>query len=393
MSQSRSETDYQYHDAKARSSETNLCESVDNVRMNAEICRYRKALKDSGQAPPDPGSSSSTKPLVVDSTATGTTANDDHNSVESWRKRLKDVTEKNNQWQVYDKQREIYVQGLHQKYHELHCRYEQLNATYHRITCNPSMLAEEQRQYYDKLLIQARQEHEAYRKEIDRLKTEMESRRVEWMEEVKNSEIDAKQWKAMYEQELEKQTKEHNGISKKHGKVVNVDKENWDRVSSLQREMEVQRKDFSLERSKRESIERQLEILQKQLKCKEGSRKKTAEHRMPQVQTQQLSKSKSMKCSDKPPTPPPKLTKLSKEQKHTHQYDRRSHPIKLSHITVRKNKSYINHHKVDEGNDKLNQTYSEFGHHNDSNLECPNCGKIYPIDEHEFLLSHIDLCI
>lgn len=364
------------------------------VQMNEEILRYRIALRDNSE--------NQNRDSPTDSSSAKT------DEIKTLKQDLQDVLEKNSHWQVYNDQREEYVRGLHEKYNTLHHQYQHMQQKISSLTNTPTQLSEQQRKHYDSLLVQARQQLETSREETTKLKKELDDTKVKFEEEKLDLKREMEHWRNRYEQEkvanmnLQKESeKEHRRRHPARGS----NKENWDEIVLLRKEMEKCREEFRSERKRREDIEHRLSGLQRKFRDSEISpQKKKSQHLIEYERDRPRTQITTRYTNQNFAISPPKVKKISTsiDKPHTkHHKERNSYPSQPGQCSSRLEKSHRDRstRKSEDRtekpaqNRKLNQTYSEFGHHCSEELQCPNCGKLYGVEEHEFLLIHIDSCV
>ncbi|XP_030060677.1 centrosomal protein of 55 kDa isoform X2 [Microcaecilia unicolor] len=177
---------------------------------------------------------------------------------------LKDALEKNQQWQVYDQQREVFVKGLMTRIFELEqqsrntkqIQQDQLNEAR-----SGGRSEEEKQKYYDKLLINAKQYLEAERKTTAELSSELT------------------EWKKRYEEKkkevmgLNIQLQSHQDGSRQHREEER--KHLVDKVQKLKMELEISRERLEEEKKRASDFSSQVQVLQKSLLKQQEEQKKT----------------------------------------------------------------------------------------------------------------------
>ncbi|KAM9610563.1 centrosomal protein of 55 kDa isoform 2-T2 [Morphnus guianensis] len=88
-------------------------------------------------------------------------------------KQLKDALEKNQQWLLYDQQREAYVRGLLGRIFELEQKSETVSNQESKEFNSEGHLQEEKQKYYDQLLLTAKSDLETERRTITQLRSEL----------------------------------------------------------------------------------------------------------------------------------------------------------------------------------------------------------------------------
>ncbi|KAM6390100.1 centrosomal protein of 55 kDa [Pluvialis apricaria] len=88
-------------------------------------------------------------------------------------KQLKDALEKNQQWLLYDQQREAYVRGLLGRIFELEQKSEIVSQQETKESNSEGHLQEEKQKYYDQLLLTAKKDLETERHTVTQLRSEL----------------------------------------------------------------------------------------------------------------------------------------------------------------------------------------------------------------------------
>uniref|UniRef100_A0A7N4NM98 Centrosomal protein of 55 kDa n=1 Tax=Sarcophilus harrisii TaxID=9305 RepID=A0A7N4NM98_SARHA len=257
---------------------------------------------------------------------------------------LKDALEKNQQWLIYDQQREAYVRGLMAKIFELE---QQSEAAAHSLqqqskkNDSEGFLQEEKQKYYNHLLMNVRKDLEAERQtvtqeadvqhmednkykteKIQKLKKENEIVREKLEEEKKRSEDLLSQVQFLYTSLL-KQQEEHT------------------RVALLEQQIQACTIDFENEKLDRQNMQHQLHKVLKELRRAR----------------EQITR----------------LEPLKQLQEYVH--------IEPSDLFPGEHEE-----KLKTDSPKRSNLLDE------SFLECPKCKAQYPTSQHRELLAHIDFC-
>ncbi|XP_035185912.1 centrosomal protein of 55 kDa isoform X2 [Oxyura jamaicensis] len=248
-------------------------------------------------------------------------------------KQLKDALEKNQQWLLYDQQREVYVRGLLGRIFELEKKSEIVSQQQPKESNTEGHLPEEKQKYYDQLLLTAKSDLETERRTITQLRCELH------------------EFKKKYE-ETQREMMSLNDLLQSQQAVEmkaleNENKIKGEKVQRLKQENESIKVQLREEKEKSEELLSQVQLLRKSLL------KQQEEHtRIALLEQQKLQESGCVE--------PQEDLQAAFEEKVT-VYDR-SPSQKHSNL-------------LDE-----------------SFLECPRCKVQYPTSQHRELLAHIDFC-
>uniref|UniRef100_A0A8C6ZSY8 Centrosomal protein 55 n=1 Tax=Nothoprocta perdicaria TaxID=30464 RepID=A0A8C6ZSY8_NOTPE len=240
--------------------------------------------------------------------------------------------EKNQQWLLYDQQREAYVRGLLGRIFELEQKSEVIYHQHVTETTHEGPLQEKQK-YYDQLLLSAKSDLETERRTITLLKSELNELKKKYEETQR--EIISLNALLQSQQVVEMKTLE------------NENKIKGDKLQRLKEENEIIKEQLREEKKKSDGLLSQVQLLHKSLL------KQQEEHtRIALLEQQKLQESGHME--------PQEGLQAAFEEKMT-VYDT-SPSLKRSNL-------------LDE-----------------SFLECPRCKMQYPTSQHRELLAHIDFC-
>lgn len=290
-------------------------------------------------------------------------------------KQLKDALEKNQQWLLYDQQREVYVRGLLGRIFELEQRSEIVSQQQPKESNAEGPLQEEMQKHYDQLLRNAKSDLEAERCTVTQLKCELnefkkkyEQRRQEIMS--LNALLQSQQIVEMKNQENENKIKE-------------------EKIQMLKQENESIKVQLREEKKKSEDLLSQVQLLRKSLlkQQEEHARIALLEQQI-QICTADLENEKLDRQNLKH-----QLNKIFKELFKAREQITRLEPLMLQECGLT------------EPQDDLKVVYDEktaaydsspsLRHSNlldESFLECPRCKAQYPTSQHRELLAHIDFC-
>uniref|UniRef100_A0A663LZQ5 Centrosomal protein of 55 kDa n=1 Tax=Athene cunicularia TaxID=194338 RepID=A0A663LZQ5_ATHCN len=247
-------------------------------------------------------------------------------------KQLKDALEKNQQWLLYDQQREAYVRGLLGRIFELEQKSEIVSQGEYKEFSSEGHLQDEKQKYYDQLLRSAKSDLETERCTVTQLRSELNEFKRKYEEAQEITRLNAL---LQSQQVAEVKTLE------------NENKIKEEKVQRLKQENETIKGQLREEKKKSADLLCQVQLFHKSLL------KQQEEHtRIALLEQQKLQESGRMK--------PQEDLQAVFEEKLT-VYDRSPSP-KYSSL-------------LDE-----------------SFLECPRCKVLYPASQHRELLAHIDFC-
>ncbi|XP_005520682.1 PREDICTED: centrosomal protein of 55 kDa isoform X2 [Pseudopodoces humilis] len=294
------------------------------------------------------------------------------NSTEVERQ-LKDALEKNQQWLLYDQQREAYVRGLLGRIFELEQKTEIVSRQEPRSN-SEGHLQREKQEYHDQLLLAARNDHETERRtitqlrfELDELKKTYEETQGEMMS--LNALLQSQRVAELKTQENENKMKEE--------------------AQRLKEENETIKEQLREEKEKSEELLCQVQLLRKSLLRQEAEHTRIAllEQQI-QICTTDLENGKLDRQNLKH-----ELNHVLKELRKAKEKITRLEPLKL-----RESGHMESQEDLQAVFDKKLTTYDRsppLKHSScldESFLECPRCKVPYPTSQHRELLAHIDFC-
>ncbi|NXC42908.1 CEP55 protein, partial [Penelope pileata] len=314
------------------------------------------------------GSSQASQESITNSTGSSTNLNE----VE---KQLKDALEKNQQWLLYDQQREAYVRGLLGRIFELEQRPEIVSPQQPKESNAEGHQQEEKQKYYDQLLLTAKRDLELERHTITQLKCELNEVKKKYEEtkqeimslnallqsqqvvEMKTLENDNKikgekverlkqeneSIKVQLREEKKKSEDLLSQVQLLRKSLLNQQEEHT-RIALLEQQIQICTTDFENEKLDRQNLEHQLHTVLKELR----------------KAREQITRLEPLKLQDSGRTESLEDLQAAFEEKITG-YDRSP---SLKHSSL-----------LDE-----------------SFLECPRCKMQYPTSQHRELLAHIDFC-
>ncbi|XP_040531383.1 centrosomal protein of 55 kDa isoform X1 [Gallus gallus] len=290
-------------------------------------------------------------------------------------KQLKDALEKNQQWLLYDQQREAYVRGLLGRIFELEQRSEIVSQQQPKESNTEGHLQEEKQKHYDQLLQNAKSDLEAERCTVTQLKCELnefkkkyEQRRQEMMS--LNALLQSQQVVDMKDQENE---------NKIQGEKIQILKQENESIKVQLRE----------EKKKSEDLLSQVQLLRKSLlKQQEEHARIALLEKQIQMCTTDLENEKLDRQNLKH-----QLNKIFKELIKAREQITRLEPLKLQECGLMEPQE-----DLQAAFEEKITTYDispSLKHSNlldESFLECPRCQVQYPTSQHRELLAHIDFC-
>ncbi|NXY05445.1 CEP55 protein, partial [Pteruthius melanotis] len=294
------------------------------------------------------------------------------NSTEVERQ-LKDALEKNQQWLLYDQQREAYVRGLLGRIFELEQKAETVSQQESKSN-SKGHRQEEKQEYYDQLLLTAKRDPEAERRTITQLRAELNELKKTYEETQGemmslNALLQSQRVAEMKTQENENKTKE--------------------KAQRLKQENETIKEQLREEKKKSEDLLCQVQLLRKSLLKQEAEHTRIAllEQQI-QICTTDLENGKVDRQNLKH-----QLNQVLKELHKAKEKITRLEPLKL-----RESGCMEPQEDLQAVFDKKLTTYDRsppLEHSsclNESFLECPRCKVAYPTSQHRELLAHIDIC-
>ncbi|XP_071466806.1 centrosomal protein of 55 kDa isoform X2 [Marmota flaviventris] len=286
--------------------------------------------------------------LHVSQTVAANCFNSSMSNIHEMEVQLKDALEKNQQWLVYDQQREAYVKGLLAKIFELENKTETAAPSLPqqiKKTESEGYLQEEKQKYYNHLLANARKDLEVERQTITQLSFELSEFRRKYEETQKEvqdlNQLLCSQRKADLEDDRHKtekiqRLKEENDIAREKLE------EERKRSEELLSQMQACTVDFENEKLDRQNMQHQLHIILKELR--------KARNQITQLES----------------------------LKHLHEFALTEPLVAFQGET--------------ENRVKVASPKSPSAALNESLVECPKCSVQYPATEHRDLLVHVEYC-
>ncbi|XP_068053764.1 centrosomal protein of 55 kDa [Anomalospiza imberbis] len=294
------------------------------------------------------------------------------NSTEIERQ-LKDALEKNQQWLLYDQQREAYVRGLLGRIFELEQKAEIVSKQESKSN-SEGHLQEEKEEYYDQLLLTAKSDPETERCTITQLRSELNTLKKTYKEAQEemmslNALLQSQQLAEMKTQENENKMKE--------------------KAQRLKQENETIKEQLREEKEKSQDLLCQVQLLRKSLLRQEAEHTRIAllEQQI-QICTTDLENGKLDRQNLKH-----ELNHVLKELRKAKEKITRLEPLELQesgHTESQEDLQAVFHKKLTTYDRSPPLKHSSCL--DESFLECPRCKVPYPTSRHRELLAHIDFC-
>ncbi|XP_009085538.1 centrosomal protein of 55 kDa isoform X2 [Serinus canaria] len=294
------------------------------------------------------------------------------NSTEIERQ-LKDALEKNQQWLLYDQQREAYVRGLLGRIFELEQKAEIVSQQESKSN-SEGLPQEEKQEYCDQLFISAKSDLETERRTISQLRSELNELKKTYEETQGemmglNALLQSQRLAEMKTQENENKMKE--------------------KAQRLKQENETLKEQLREEKEKSEDLLCQVQLLRKSLLRQEAEHTRIAllEQQI-QICTTDLENGKLDRHNLKV-----ELNHVLKELRKAKEKITRLEPLKLQESGHTESQE-----DLQAVFDKKLTTYDRsppLKHSScldESFLECPRCKVLYPTSHHRELLAHLDFC-
>ncbi|NXE92715.1 CEP55 protein, partial [Menura novaehollandiae] len=293
------------------------------------------------------------------------------NSTEVERQ-LKDALEKNQQWLLYDQQREAYVRGLLGRIFELEQKAEIVSQQESKSN-SEGHLQEEKQEYYDQLLLTAKSDLETERRTITQLRSELNE--FKKIYEETQGEIMSLNALLQSQRVTEMKTQENENKMK-------------EKVQRLKQENETVKEQLREEKKMSEDLLCQVQLLRKSLLKQEAEHTRVAllEQQI-QVCTTDLENGKLDRQNLEH-----QLNQVLKELRKAREQITRLEPLKL------RESGRMEPQDLQAVFDEKLTTYDRSPSRKHSScldesfLECPRCKVPYPTSQHRELLAHIDFC-
>ncbi|XP_021253903.1 centrosomal protein of 55 kDa isoform X2 [Numida meleagris] len=289
-------------------------------------------------------------------------------------KQLKDALEKNQQWLLYDQQREAYVRGLLGRIFELEQRSEIVSQQQPKESTAEGHLQEEKQKHYDQLLQNVKSDLEAERCTVTQLKCELNEFKKKY--EQRRQEIMSLNALLQSQQVVEMKDLE------------NENKNKGEKIQILKQENESIKVQLREEKKKSEDLLSQVQLLRKSLlkQQEEHARIAFLEQQI-QVCTTDLENEKLDRQDLKR-----QLNKILKELFKAREQITRLEPLlqESGRMEPQEDLQVAFEEKIAAYDSSPSLKHSNLL--DESFLECPRCKVQYPTSQHRELLAHIDFC-
>ncbi|NWW87414.1 CEP55 protein, partial [Rhynochetos jubatus] len=289
-------------------------------------------------------------------------------------KQLKDALEKNQQWLLYDQQREAYVRGLLGRIFELEKKSERVGQQEPKELNSEGNLQEEKQKYYEQLLLTAKSDLETERCTVTQLRAELN------------------EFKKKYEETQEEITSLNALLQSQQAaemKILeNENKMKGEKMQRLKQENETIKGQLREEKKKSEELLCQVKLLRKSLlkQDEEHTRIALLEQQI-QICTTDFENEKLDRQNLQH-----QLNKVLKELRKAREQITRLEPLKLQeygHMELQDVQATFEE-KLTMHDRSPSLKHSSLL--DESFLECPRCQVQYPTSQHRELLAHIDFC-
>ncbi|NWU62857.1 CEP55 protein, partial [Pterocles burchelli] len=299
------------------------------------------------------------------------------NTLYEVEKQLKDALEKNQQWLLYDQQREAYVRGLLGRIFELEQKSEIVCQQESKEFNSEGHPQEEKQKYYDQLLLTAKNDLETERRITTQLKSELN------------------EFKKKYEETQQEKTRLNTLLqSQQVAEIKTLENENkiiGERVQRLKQENETIKGQLREEKKKSEDLLSQVQLLHKSLQKQQEEHTRIALlEKQIQICTTDFENEKLDRQNLQY-----QLNKVLKElRKVLHRGQRtRLEPLKLQesgYMGTQEDFQTAFEEKLTTYDRSPSPKHSSLL--DESFLECPRCKVQYRTSQHRELLAHIDFC-
>ncbi|NWW40979.1 CEP55 protein, partial [Panurus biarmicus] len=288
-------------------------------------------------------------------------------------RQLKDALEKNQQWLLYDQQREAYVRGLLGRIFELEQKTERVSQQESKPN-SEGHLQEEKQESCDQLFLPARSDPETERRTITQLRCELNELKKTYEETQGemmslNALLQSQRVAEMRTQENENKIKE--------------------KAQRLKEENETIKEQLREEKAKSEELLCQVQLLRKSLLRQEAEHTRiTLLEQQIQICTTDLENGKLDRQNLKH-----ELNHVLKELRKAKEKITRLEPLKLresGHMEIQEDLQAVFDKKLTTYDSSPPMKHSSCL--DESFLECPRCKVPYPTSQHRELLAHIDFC-
>ncbi|NXR87548.1 CEP55 protein, partial [Hypocryptadius cinnamomeus] len=312
-----------------------------------------------------------TKCSDLENEASSTSQEAATNSTEVERQ-LKDALEKNQQWLLYDQQREAYVRGLLGRIFELEQKAE-IAGQQESKSNSEGHLQEEKQEYYEQLLL-TKGDPENERRTITQLRAELNELKKTYEET--QGEMMSLNALLQSQRVAEMKTRENENKMK-------------EKAQRLKQENETIKEQLREEKEKSEDLLCQVQLLRKSLLRQEAEHTRIAllEQQI-QMCTTDLENGKLDRQNLKD-----ELSHVLKELRKAKEKITRLEPLKLresGRVESQEDLQAVFDKKLTTNDRSSPLKHSSFL--DESFLKCPRCKVLYPTSHHRELLAHIDFC-
>ncbi|NXM36694.1 CEP55 protein, partial [Oxyruncus cristatus] len=285
-------------------------------------------------------------------------------------RQLKDALEKNQQWLLYDQQREAYVRGLLGRIFELEQKSEIVSQQESKGFSSEGHLQEEKQEYYDQLLLTAKRDLETERCTVTQLRSELN------------------EFKKKYE-EAQGEIMTLNALLQSQQVAQENENKMKEKVQRLKQDNETLKEKFREGKKKAEDLSCQVQLLRKSLlKQKEEHTRIALLEQQIQTCTTDLENGKLDRQNLEH-----QLNKVLKELRKAREQISRLEPLKLresGRVERQEDLQALFDEKLTTYDRSPSPKHSSLL--DESFLECPRCKVLYPTSQHRELLAHIDFC-
>ncbi|NXQ80350.1 CEP55 protein, partial [Nyctibius grandis] len=313
------------------------------------------------------GTSQASQEAVTNSTGSPT-------NIYELEKQLKDALEKNQQWLLYDQQREAYVRGLLGRIFELEQKSEVASQRESKEFNSEGHLQEEKQKYYDQLLLTAKSDLETERRTITQLRSELNE-----FKKYEEAQREIMSLNALLQSQQVAEMKTLENENKMKGETV----------QRLKQENETIKGQLTEEKKKSEDLLCQVQLLRKSLlkQQEEHTRIALLEQQI-QICTTDFENEKLDRQNLQH-----QLNKVLKEL-----HKAREQITRLEHLKLQESGRMEPQEDLQAAFEEKLTTYDRspsLKHSSlldESFLECPRCKVQYATSQHRELLAHIDFC-
>ncbi|KAF1504492.1 Centrosomal protein of 55 kDa, partial [Megadyptes antipodes antipodes] len=336
--------------------------------MNQLKCNLSTVTAKCSQLENRAGTSQASQEAVTNSTGSLT-------NLYEVEKQLRDALEKNQQWLLYDQQREAYVRGLLGRIFELERKSEIVSQQESKKLNSEGHQQEEKQKYYDQLLLTAKSDLETERRTVTQLRSELNEFKKKYEETQR--EITSLNASLQSQQVAEMKTLE------------NENKMKGEKVQRLKQENETIKGQLREEKKKSEDLLCQVQLLRKSLlkQQEEHTRIALLEQQI-QICTTDFENEKLDRQKLQY-----QLNKVLKELRKARDQITRLEPLKLQEsgrVEPQEDLQAAFEEKLTTYDRSPSLKHSSLL--DESFLECPRCKVQYPTSQHRELLAHIDFC-